>query len=174
MNGKTFITQRISEKNRKQSTAFLHVKLYNLRIQAVVIWRVNFKIPQKSVRTLFQHFFCIAIRMTGVANASQTKIKLKKIRIALWQSTSGTVLYKTGSLEQVSQDMCLVCGIFFFWVTEKEIYRYLKVQCHEIFRFWFFSSISFPPTPEYPIRTVSIFFENSRRYSQLKVDHRCR
>jgi hypothetical protein len=50
----------------------------------------------------------------------------------------------------------------------------LKGQCHEIFRFWFFSSISFPPAIEYPIRTVSNFFKNSRRYSQLKVDHRCR
>ncbi len=30
----------------------------------------------------------------------------------------------------------------------------------------------FPPQPQ-PIRTVSNFFENSRRYSQLKVDHRC-
>ncbi len=43
----------------------------------------------------------------------------------------------------------------------------LKGQCHEIFRFCFFSAISFPPAPEYPIRTVSKFFENSRRYSQL-------
>ncbi len=43
----------------------------------------------------------------------------------------------------------------------------LTGQCHEIFHFWFFSSISFPPAPEYPIRTVSKFFENSRRYSQL-------
>ncbi len=51
---------------------------------------------------------------------------------------------------------------------------YLKGQCHEIFRFWFFSSISFHPAPEYPIRTVSNFFENSRRYSRLKVDHQCR
>ncbi len=50
----------------------------------------------------------------------------------------------------------------------------LKGQCHKIFCFWFFSSISFPPAPEYPIRTVSKFFENSRRYSQLEVDHRCR
>ncbi len=49
----------------------------------------------------------------------------------------------------------------------------LKGQCHEIFCFWFFSSISFPPAPEYPIWTVSNFFENSRRYSQIKVDHRC-
>ncbi len=32
----------------------------------------------------------------------------------------------------------------------------------------------FPPSPEYPIMTVSNFFDNSRRYSQLKVDHRCR
>jgi hypothetical protein len=49
----------------------------------------------------------------------------------------------------------------------------LKGQCHEIFRFWFFSSISFPPAPEYPNRTVSNFFENSRRYLQVKVHHRC-
>ncbi len=49
----------------------------------------------------------------------------------------------------------------------------LKGQCQEIFRFWFFSSISFPPSPKYPIKTVLNFFEHSRRYSQLKVDHRC-
>ncbi len=49
---------------------------------------------------------------------------------------------------------------------------YLKGQCHEIFCFWFFSWISFPPAPEYPIRTVSNFFEKSRRYSQVKVHHR--
>jgi hypothetical protein len=47
-----------------------------------------------------------------------------------------------------------------------------KGQCHEIFCFWFFSWISFPPAPEYPVRTVSSFFENSRRYSQVKVHHR--
>ncbi len=46
----------------------------------------------------------------------------------------------------------------------------LKGQCHEIFCFWFFSWISFPPAPE--PQTVSNFFENSRRYSQLKVCHR--
>ncbi len=50
---------------------------------------------------------------------------------------------------------------------------YLKGQCHEIFCYWFFLWISFPPAPEYPIRTVSNFFENSRRYSQVKVHHRC-
>ena len=33
--------------------------------------------------------------------------------------------------------------------------------------------ISFPQAPEYDIRAVSNFFENSRRYSQLKVCHRC-
>ncbi len=45
----------------------------------------------------------------------------------------------------------------------------LKGQCHEIFCFWFFSWISFPPAPEYSIKTVSNFFENSRRYSQVNV-----
>ncbi len=49
----------------------------------------------------------------------------------------------------------------------------LKGQCHKIFCFWFFSGISFPPAPEYSIKTISNFFENSRRYSQLKVCHRC-
>ncbi len=48
----------------------------------------------------------------------------------------------------------------------------LKGQCHEIFCFWFSSWISFPQAPEYTIRAVSNFFENSLRYSQLKVDHR--
>jgi hypothetical protein len=49
----------------------------------------------------------------------------------------------------------------------------LKGQCQEIFCF-FFSWISFPPAPEFPIRGVSNFFENSRRYTQLNVHHRCR
>ncbi len=31
----------------------------------------------------------------------------------------------------------------------------------------------FPPAPEYSTKTVSNFFENLRRYSQLKVCHRC-
>ena len=30
----------------------------------------------------------------------------------------------------------------------------------------------FPPSPRYPIRTVSNFFENSGRYSRVKVHHR--
>jgi hypothetical protein len=34
-----------------------------------------------------------------------------------------------------------------------------------------FSWISFPPAPEYSIKTISIFFENSRRYLQFKVHH---
>ncbi len=53
------------------------------------------------------------------------------------------------------------------------LFRTLKGQCHEIFCFWFFSWISFPQASDYTIRTVSNFFENSRRYSQLKVCHRC-
>ncbi len=48
----------------------------------------------------------------------------------------------------------------------------LKRQCHEIFCFWFFSWINLPPAPEYSIKTISNFFENSRRYSQFKVHHR--
>ncbi len=50
-------------------------------------------------------------------------------------------------------------------------YLPLKGQCHEIFDSGFFMN-QFPPSPEYPIRTVSNFFEKSRRYSQVQVHHR--
>ncbi len=36
-----------------------------------------------------------------------------------------------------------------------------------------FSWINFPQASDYTIRAVLNFFENSRRYSQLKVCHRC-
>ncbi len=49
---------------------------------------------------------------------------------------------------------------------------HLKGQCHEIFCFWCFFMNQFPPAPEYPIRTVLNFFENSGMYSQVKVHHR--
>ncbi len=62
-------------------------------------------------------------------------------------------------------------GQYFYTVSPKSS---LKGQCHEIFCFRFFSWISFPPAPEYSIKTVSNFFENARRYLQLKVCHRCR
>ncbi len=50
---------------------------------------------------------------------------------------------------------------------------FLKGQCHKIFDFWFFSWISFPQATKYINRAVSNFFENLRRYSQLKVHHWC-
>ncbi len=49
----------------------------------------------------------------------------------------------------------------------------LKGQCHEIFCFRFFSWINFPQAPDNNIRIISNFFENSRRYLQVKVHHRC-
>ncbi len=59
--------------------------------------------------------------------------------------------------------------------TELIVYKLsfpLMGQCHEIFDFKFSLCISFPQAPEYIIRVVSNFFENLRRYSQLKVHHR--
>jgi hypothetical protein len=51
---------------------------------------------------------------------------------------------------------------------------YLKGTVSRDFRLLvFFSWITFPQAPEYTIMVVSNFFENSRRYSQLKVCHRC-
>ncbi len=37
----------------------------------------------------------------------------------------------------------------------------------------FFSVNIFPQAPDYPIRIISIFFKNSRRYSQFAVHHFC-
>ncbi len=59
-------------------------------------------------------------------------------------------------------------------MPDTELPDWLKGQCHEIFWFWFFSWISFPQAPEYTSRAVSNFFENSQRYSLLKVDYRYR
>ncbi len=44
---------------------------------------------------------------------------------------------------------------------------------HEIFDLRFFSWISVPQAPKYSIGAVLNFFENSRRYSQINVYHRC-
>jgi hypothetical protein len=55
----------------------------------------------------------------------------------------------------------------------KQSYSCLSWHCPLIFVFWFFSWIGFLQAPEYTIRTVLNFFQNSRRYSQLKVHHWC-
>ncbi len=49
----------------------------------------------------------------------------------------------------------------------------LKGQCHEIFVFMFFHESVSPQAPEYTTTDISNFFENSRRYSRLKMHHRC-
>ena len=49
----------------------------------------------------------------------------------------------------------------------------LKGTVSRDFRLLAFSWISFPQAPEYTSRAVSNFFENLRRYSQLKVHHQC-
>ncbi len=48
----------------------------------------------------------------------------------------------------------------------------LKGQCHKIFCLWFFYESVSPKPLSIPLGPFQIFFENSRRYSQLKVDHR--
>ncbi len=71
----------------------------------------------------------------------------------------------------------LLCGsytalLYAFKHTESAI----KGQCHEIFNFWFFFMNQFPPsTWVYHLRRAfQIFCEISRKYSRLKVHHRCR
>jgi hypothetical protein len=50
---------------------------------------------------------------------------------------------------------------------------FLKGQCHEIFCFRFFAVINIPQAPESNIRVNLKFFENSLRFLQVKVHHRC-
>ncbi len=47
----------------------------------------------------------------------------------------------------------------------------LKGTVSRVFLLLVFFMNQFPPAPEYPIRIVSDFFENLRRYSQVKVHH---
>ncbi len=76
------------------------------------------------------------------------------------------VLYCTAQLDHESKEISVACSLHLR-------VRTLKGQCHEIFDFWFFSSISFPQAYEYTSTAILNFFENSRRYSRLKVHHRC-
>jgi hypothetical protein len=54
--------------------------------------------------------------------------------------------------------------------------HYLQIQgtVSRDFRLPVFLMNQFHPSPRLSMRTDSNFFENSRRYSQLKVHHRCR
>jgi hypothetical protein len=64
---------------------------------------------------------------------------------------------------QLARNESSVFNVYNF-VNAKES---LKGQCHEILDFRFFSGISFPQAPEYPIRAVSNLFENLRKNWQL-------
>ncbi len=64
------------------------------------------------------------------------------------------------------------CLSFSVFLCVSPVYS-LKGQCHEIFCFRFLSWITFPQAPDNNIRIISNFFENSRRYSQVKVHRRC-
>ncbi len=74
---------------------------------------------------------------------------------------------------QAAGDSFLLLSRLYVYCKVSPLIFALKDSVTRFFASGFFSSISFPPAPGYPIRTVSNFFENSRRYSQLKVDHRC-
>ncbi len=68
---------------------------------------------------------------------------------------------------------CATCGAKSRLSKAREFTKYsLKGQCHEIFCFRFFSWIVFPLAHENKSRVISNFFENSRRYLQVKVHHR--
>ncbi len=65
-------------------------------------------------------------------------------------------------------------GAFNFAVQFCTCKRKFKGTVPQDFQFQFFSWISFPQAPEYPIWTILNFFKNLRKYSQFKVHHWCR
>jgi hypothetical protein len=73
--------------------------------------------------------------------------------------------------EKFSQTITMIHLILY---CSSAVYPILKGTVSRDFRLWFFSWISFPQAPQYTILTVLNFFENSRRYSRLKVHHWCR
>ncbi len=83
--------------------------------------------------------------------------------IHICRKCSSMTSYRVNSLIVIKN----VSSLLYFFPS------FLKGQCHEIFDFWFFSWISFPQASEYTTTAISNFFENSRRYSRLKVHHRC-
>ncbi len=84
-----------------------------------------------------------------------------------WQDKSkdvkGTIAWAHGSKTSWQNTCCVSTSGHFFKGTMTRDF-WLQV----------FLWISFLQTPEYTIRAVSNVFENSPRYSQLKVHHLCR
>ncbi len=58
------------------------------------------------------------------------------------------------------------------WISRQGIRMHIKETVSGDFLLLVFSWISLTPAPEFPIRTVSNVFENSRRYLQVKVHQR--
>jgi len=105
------------------------------------------------------------------------------LQVTTWQSwlsscstgwlTSSTQIQKSAislrwpkEVQMFSAQLLHICDSFTLRDTLKEVW-------HEICRFKFISWISFPWAPKNLIWTVSIFFENSRRFSRMKVFQRC-
>jgi hypothetical protein len=53
------------------------------------------------------------------------------------------------------------------------IHSKLKGSLTRDFRLHAFFMTSFPQAPEYPVEAIPNVYENSRRYSKVKVGHRC-
>jgi hypothetical protein len=60
----------------------------------------------------------------------------------------------------------MVLPMLFYFALSRQEKNMLKGQCHEIFDFRFFSCISFPKAPEYPIQAVEFF----RKFVEIFAD----
>ncbi len=86
------------------------------------------------------------------------------------EGSPGMIYYleSTASCLVTPTDVCTSPGLLTFLKYDSWNCPLKWMQCHEIFDFWVFSRI----ISHYVYRVISIFYENSRRYSQLKVHYR--
>ncbi len=105
---------------------------------------------------------CILIRLFGYDFIVQTRKCKKKSNNSAWSNT----VFKNLVLRTLE-----TIRIRFL---QKKVFK--KISCLCTFKgtvpwdfrlLFFFSCISFPQAPEYTIRAISNFFENSRRYPQI-------
>jgi hypothetical protein len=85
-----------------------------------------------------------------------------------WGKNLATVCQPWG---QELLTLCL-CGLLYKLNLPDLNYSYCTVLIHSASGFQVFSCLIFPQVPENNIRVISNFFENSRRYFQVKVHHR--
>ncbi len=132
---------------------------------------------------------CLAFANISLFNKGRNRVQLGAAVSSWWRSWEQLGAAES-SLEQLVEK--LKESIYRFLVDKRDLTLWISdietvisaEQLAKVLYFFIKGTVSrdflllvlfmnqFPPAPDYTIRAVSIFFENSRRYSQLQVCHR--